>query len=486
MGDTMHRGRHQTDLMLRNFRGNKKTLHGRAGGVRWMIRSPPYRLGLVIEMMAGVRNTRYIIRIRRPRDNHWLPGLGMDRVGVWRGYNAAFPICPADAMDCTHNPSPTIDDTPRPWLRAFCLLTILATFALIAIGGHVTSNDVGLAVPDGFTTFGHFTLTAPLEKWWHDFGTRWEHSHRLKGNVVGMMTIGMAVWLLLTQRARPWLRYSGLVMLGLVISQGIMGALRVSEVSLTLAFVHGIGGQLILCSWVVIAVALGPSWLSRLGTIAKRQAAHTRPKLKWAVRVLLVLLLVQLTLGSAVRHFKADKALPDFPLHLGQVIPPMSQDAVDQAYVTYFADRMGVALKDSGVANRTPQGEIVVTAGDVHLHFAHRLGAYVVFAFGITVAVWAIRRAGDRGAVIAPALVFMALLGTQVALGVMTVLSEIDPFTATLHQATGAALIAVATWLAVRIHLAEYAATPVIADTKDSAAAPRPAASPNPGSPATA
>ena len=198
--------------------------------------------------------------------------------GVSLGYNPTFP----PALSHTMHPGDDNSTTERRWLKRFCSLTIVATFALIAIGGHVTSNDVGLAVPDGFTTFGHFTLTAPLEKWWHDFGTRWEHSHRLKGNLVGMMTIAMAVWLLVVYRdrsrdrkgktllgklyapiyrylritfegPRPYLRLAGVLMLIAVSSQGIMGALRVSEISLTLAFVHGIVGQLILCSWVAVS-----------------------------------------------------------------------------------------------------------------------------------------------------------------------------------------------------------------------------------------
>lgn len=370
-------------------------------------------------------------------------------------------------------PAPNKDtlDTPSPWLRRFCYLTLIATFSLIAIGGHVTSTDVGLAVPDGFTTFGHFTLFAPLEVWWDDFGTRWEHSHRLKGMIVGMMTIVMAVWLLIGARGRPLLRYAGLIMLGLVIGQGVMGALRVSEISLTLAFVHGIGGQLILCAWVVIAAALGVTWVDRLRAIAKRTREDTAPVLRWAVRGLLVLLLAQLTLGSAVRHFKADKAIPDFPLTYGQVLPPMSQDALDERYIEYYSQALSgpdaATVKAMGlITNRTPQGEIVVALSDVDLQFAHRLGAIVVCIAGLYVIIAAIRRTNaDQRIMLAPSLALLMLLTAQFALGVMTVFTGTAPLIATLHQATGAALIAVATWLAVRIHLAEYPAAQAIADT---------------------
>lgn len=349
-------------------------------------------------------------------------------------------------------------EKPRPWLRRFCYLTILATFSLIAVGGHVTSTDVGLAVPDGLTTFGYPTLIAPLEVWWYDFGTRWEHSHRLKGNLVGMMSIVMAVWLFRTQKQRKLLKWAGVVLLIAVCIQGLMGAFRVSELSLTLAFIHGIFGQLILCGWVVIAAALSGPWLSRLKAITQRQREKQTPRLRWAVRILLVLLLAQLTLGSAVRHFKADKAIPDFPLTYGQVLPPMSQESLDTAYADYYANQLGKTPEEAGISNRTPQGETVVALNKVDLQFAHRFGAVVVCTVGLIVIVGAFRKAADKRVVFGPAMILLTLLTAQFALGVITVATGTDPIMATLHQATGAALIAVATWLAVRIHLAEYPA----------------------------
>lgn len=366
-------------------------------------------------------------------------------------------------------PAPDNPPTEQRWLRRFCYLVIAATFALIAIGGKVTSFDFGMAIPGGFTTGGWVSFLAPLEYWYNDTDKFWEHTHRIKGTIVGFLTIGMTVFLWRTQRDRPWLKWMGVAMLALVCIQGAMGAFRVSEVSLTLAFIHGIVGQVILCSWVVIAAALSLPWLSRIHSIKQAKRDHAAVALRWSVRVLLVLLLVQLTLGSAVRHFKADKAIPDFPLVYGQVLPPMSQESLDEAYVEYYASQLSgpdaEAAESMGlVSNRSPKGEIVVSLTDVDLQYAHRLGAVVVCLLGLFVIVAALRRTGDRSIVLAPALIVLAMFSAQFALGVMTVLSETDPFIATLHQATGAALIAASTWLAVRIHLAEYAGLPVLSD----------------------
>lgn len=373
-------------------------------------------------------------------------------------------------------PAPDTVPTEHRWLRRFCYAVALTTFVLIVIGGKVTSYEFGMAIITGWTTGGWLSFLAPLDYWFNDTDKFWEHTHRIVGSLVGLLAVAMTVWLWTTQRSRPWLRWLGVIMLLMVCFQGYLGATRVDYNSLTRAFIHGIGGQLILCGWVVIAAALSRPWLNRLQATAQRQRKHPNATLRWAVRILLLLLLIQLTLGSAVRHFKADKAIPDFPLVYGQWFPPLSQDALDQAYVAYYTPLTTAASNAPDhqqiVVNRTPRGEIVVTMEDVYLQYTHRLGAVVVCLLGLFVIIGAVRRSGERSIVLAPAFIVLALFAAQFALGVMTVLSETEPIMATLHQATGAVLIAAATWLAVRIHLAEYAAQPPLPASPRSKPAP--------------
>ena len=51
-----------------------------------------------------------------------------------------------------------------PWLHRLAILTAVATFVLILVGGLVTSTDSGLAVPDWPTTFGYNMFLYPLSK----------------------------------------------------------------------------------------------------------------------------------------------------------------------------------------------------------------------------------------------------------------------------------------------------------------------------------
>jgi len=367
-------------------------------------------------------------------------------------------------------PSMPGDDAPvyRPWLHRFSFLAIISTFALVAIGGHVTSTESGMAVPDGWFTFGWWSLFAPPSEWWHEFGTFWEHTHRLQGNVVGMLSIAIAIWLFVTQKDRPKLKWAGVFMLVWVCAQGALGAFRVDEVSITLAFVHGISGQMILCGWVLIAAALSRPWVERVVSIQLKEKTTAPRWLRLFTIAMLVALFVQLTLGAAVRHYKADKAIPDFPTHYGQVLPPMSQEALDAAYLDYYVYPMGIDKQKAtelGIfQNRSPQGEIVVPVWKVHLQFAHRLWAYTLLIAGITLVVVVLRSKLNQRLLLTPALLLLSLFVLQVSLGAITVLTETDIFAATMHQATGALLIATATWLAIRVHLAGFEPDGELAD----------------------
>ncbi len=85
------------------------------------------------------------------------------------------------------------DRTDIPWLRRYACLTALATFALLGIGGLVTSHGVGMAVPDWPNTYGYNMFLFPVSKWVG--GIFYEHTHRLTASFVGVLVVGLTRWL---------------------------------------------------------------------------------------------------------------------------------------------------------------------------------------------------------------------------------------------------------------------------------------------------
>ncbi|MEO1237805.1 MAG: COX15/CtaA family protein, partial [Planctomycetota bacterium] len=238
--------------------------------------------------------------------------------------------------------STTIHLTDRPypvyraWVFGLAVALVVVTFGLVALGGHVTSHDAGMAVPEAFFTGPYWSLIAPLEYWWYDFGRRLEHSHRLKGYLVGSVTIALMAAVLATQGRRKWLKWFAVGLLVFVIVQGVLGILRVrlNHVSWvkgsTFAAIHGVTGQMFLCCTVLAAAALGKVWMNRPTTAGATGKRHAR-KFRLLPVLLVVALLGQLTLGSAVRHSGSALAIPDWPTHYGQVVPPLGQAEIDAA-----------------------------------------------------------------------------------------------------------------------------------------------------------
>ena len=118
------------------------------------------------------------------------------------------------------------------WPHRLAVFTAAATAALIFVGGVVTNTGSGLAVPDWPTTFGQNMFLYPPSQW--AGGILYEHSHRLMGALVGLLTVVLAAALWVAA-PRGGLRWVGLVAVAAVIGQGVLGGLRVVLLKQTLA-----------------------------------------------------------------------------------------------------------------------------------------------------------------------------------------------------------------------------------------------------------
>src|SRR6266487_2521064 len=132
-------------------------------------------------------------------------------------------------------------------LHRYSLLVTCATFFLIIAGALVTSHDAGLAVPDWPLSFGKLFPKM-------DGNVFWEHGHRIVATTVGVLTIGLATYLYRTER-RTWMRRLGLVALGGVVAQGLLGGLTVKlMLPLGVSAAHATLAQLFFCTVVSLSV----------------------------------------------------------------------------------------------------------------------------------------------------------------------------------------------------------------------------------------
>jgi cytochrome c oxidase assembly protein subunit 15 len=276
-------------------------------------------------------------------------------------------------------------------LHRFAVSTAVATLGLIVAGGLVTSTESGLSVPDWPLSYGR--LMPPMVG-----GVFYEHGHRMVATTVGILTVVLAIGLARWE-PRRWVRRLGLLAVAAVVAQGVLGGLTVIFLLPTAVSVaHACLAQTFFCLTVAIAVVTSPRWepvAGKKGPLPRLAA--------WTVSAVFL----QLAIGAVMRHTKAGLAIPDFPLSLGWVVPPL--------------DSFPVAIA-----------------------FAHRAWALAVagLVFATVVAAF---RAGRRRT----GLFLGALVLAQIALGALTVLSRKNVAITTAHVATGALLLGTSLALSV-------------------------------------
>lgn len=284
------------------------------------------------------------------------------------------------------------------------------------------------------------------------FGIPVEVEKYLMHGVSGCGSLGIILLILsIAKHAFPdrTVRRLALVMLLAVIVQGVMGGLRVTEVSLTLAKIHGIFGQAVFAFAGVLVVMTSKWWMNvkadRSGSTSSGITSTDPQPLRRLIvlsSIVLVLVFNQLVLGILMRHDPlrqsgagAGLAIPDWPLHYGQLLPPTDADGLKQANWQRF-EKYDLAPN--------------VTLGRIWLHFSHRMGAYVTSLMIFTLGIFTIRKLAQLRSLWPIVLTLMILVLIQLSLGVLTVLLKKPADVATAHQATGALLLMTATVLVVR------------------------------------
>lgn len=241
-------------------------------------------------------------------------------------------------------PPAASDSSHDPWITRFAWVAALSVIPVLFTGGLTTSNQAGLAVPDWPNTYATNMFLYPVSSM--TGGKLYEHSHRLFGALAGITVLGMfffsvSAWIgsLVFSRAaatRNRVRlYASATLLSLVaglavLAQAIIGGLRVTladgaddeeawsnaiesmpeisrslalttdnEKSIGLALVHGVTGQLTFALLCVMACVLSWRWRS-----AAPSDRRSDTLLRWSSAAFFLAAVLQLSLGSVVRHLQ--------------------------------------------------------------------------------------------------------------------------------------------------------------------------------------
>ena len=230
-------------------------------------------------------------------------------------------------------------------------------------------------------------------------GIYYEHAHRLIGALVGLTTVVLAALVQRTDQRRG-VRALAWLAVAMVVIQGVLGGLRVTQRDLALAMIHGILAQLFFATVVGLAAATSPGWRDpRAAT--PRDGARTDRLLTAA---LVGVTIVQLALGAAQRHFQqlllvhvvtGIAIVAPLALHIGVrawALNPRSRRLRRYGVALIGAVCVQVLLGfGAWVATDGAESGSLSAAWDLSVATAHQWFGAILLATAVTLAAWSAR-----------------------------------------------------------------------------------------------
>ena len=297
-------------------------------------------------------------------------------------------------------------------------LAVVATYALIILGGLVRATGAGLACPDW--PLCHGRLIPPLDPL-----VLIEWSHRFVASIVGLLTLAVAfaAWRLRRPGQQGFAGLATLALVLVVVQIGLGGLTVRHDLTAWLVVAHlGTAVAFFATLVVIVVIAMTPTplelVLSGVETRARGVAGPVAARRHDPFRTLAVLTLAAtyglVLIGGYVSASGAGLACPDWPLCYGQLLPSLT--------------------------------------GGVGAHLLHRFAAALAGALIVLIAAAAYRTQARRPQLQAASAIAVGLLILQIILGALNIEYRLADAVTTAHLATAAALFAALVVLAVLAH----------------------------------
>lgn len=334
--------------------------------------------------------------------------------------------------------SPTNPDAIAKWLFGVAALV----FTIVIVGGITRLTESGLSITEWKPLMGaipplteaqwvaefekyklipeYIEINGPAGMTLAQFKIIyfWEWIHRLLGRVIGLSLALPFFWLAIRRRlpAGYTLR---IFALGILV--GLQGAIGWWMVASGLETRTDVSHFRLATHLITALVILGGLVWTALDLKALGAGRAARPaRLTGFSLTILLILFVQLLFGAWVAGLNAGYVSNSWPLMNDRLFP----DGVDFGQGTWFA----------------------FTHDPYLTHFIHRWWAWVVVA-GLVLMARQLKQAGERRISVA----IHSAFGTQILLGIATVMTGMNIMLAVLHQAVGAVVVATTVWGAHRL-----------------------------------
>ena len=242
----------------------------------------------------------------------------------------------------------------------------------------------------------------------------WEWLHRLIGRLIGVAFALPLLWFAV-KRAIP--QGYGWQLVGLFVLGGMQGALGWYMVMSGLVDRTDVSHFRLSAHLLLAFAIMGALIWTALDLRDLARTGENRPsRVTGAAVATLAVMFIQLLFGAWVAGLNAGQVANDWPTMQGRLVP----EGIDWSNGTLFA----------------------VTHDPFLIHFIHRWWAWVVV---VALVIFA-RRVKSRERGRPASIAIHSTFGTQILLGILTVLTGVSIWLAALHQAVGALVVAATVW----------------------------------------
>jgi len=317
------------------------------------------------------------------------------------------------------------------WFLRVSLVACCLAFFVIVLGAYVRLSDAGLGCPDWPGCFGQITapddaqeitraINAFPEFKVHS-GKAWkEMIHRYFASALGLLILVMAFLAWRNRQDESQQFILPLILVALVIFQGMLGMWTVTQlVRPTIVTLHLLTGLLTLSLLFWVFLKHSNPWLEKVKNTDIEQA------IKPLARIAVVVLVLQIFLGGWTSTNYVALYCPDFPTCQGAWLPE-----------TNFSEAF-VFFKDPTV--NYEGGSLSLEAG-VTVHFLHRVGAVITTIILCVLALLMLLKT-ENNILRKLAILLLALITTQVSLGIANVVLVLPIPVAVSHNAIAAVLL---------------------------------------------
>mgnify|MGYP005861667441 CR=1 FL=1 len=300
-------------------------------------------------------------------------------------------------------------------VKALIRTAFILAFIVVTLGALTRLLDAGLGCPDWPGCYGKLvppTQTALSEPTLMDTGKAWmEMIHRYAAGLLGLILLLVSLKVERSPSLSSQVRWLSRGLLLLVIAQALFGMWTVTlQLMPQIVTIHLLGGMsLLVLIWILHRQLSPPT------------AVEVDKKVKLAAVMVLLLLIIQITLGGWTSSQYAGLACPDFPTCQGKWLPDIN---MQQAF----------NVSDFIAANH--EGGLLSLEARTAIQVVHRLFALLltVSIVALSLAMWPcphLRRT---------VITLMGLTALQLSLGIANAVFLL-PLPLALAHNTGAALL---------------------------------------------